>query len=119
MLSAKDGRVVKDETEDDRVAVGAAKSVECVFAVEVLPLGDEEIGPLSAAEDRQDVKEFGGERSGELGKGQVELRDVGARLLLGVCGLDLDTSGLAVRAVGDQKVDAEVESGESDGPIAD
>lgn len=119
MLPAKDGRVIEDETEGDRIAVGAAESVEYVFAVEVLALGDEEIRPAAGAEYREDVKEFGGERSGELGKGQVELRDVGALLLLGVCGLDLDASGLAVGAVRDQKVDPEVEGGEGDGPVAD
>ena len=84
-----------------------------------MALGDEEVRPAAGAEDSEDVKEFGGERSGELGKGQVELRDVGALLLLGVCGLDLNASGLAVGAVRDQKVDPEVEGGEGDGPIAD
>ena len=65
---AKDGGVVEDETEGDRVAVGVAECVEYVFAVEVLALGDEEIRPAAGAEDGEDVDEFGGEAGWRVGR---------------------------------------------------
>lgn len=53
---------------------------------------------------REVVQEFGRERRVELGGGQVELGDIGTLLLLGVGGLDLDSSRLAMVTVRDQKV---------------
>ena len=119
VVPASDGGVVKSETKGDHVAVCVAESVEYVFVVKVPALRDEEIRPVAGAENNKDVEEFRSERCGELGDGQVELGDVGALLLLGVSGFDLDPSGLAVPTVRDQKVHPEVERGKGNGPIAD
>ena len=56
MRLAKDGGVVENETEGDRVAVGVAECVQHVFTAKVTALGHEEIRPAAGAEDSEDIK---------------------------------------------------------------
>ena len=90
-----------------------------MLAVDILAFRDEEIRPVIGSEDGEDVKEFGGERSCELGDGDVKLSGVRTLLLLGVGGFDLDSSGLTVATIRDQEIHSKVERREGDNPIAD